>query len=1005
MHSPGYFFAAAALILSNANVFGQANSFPKIYNSQKEEIPFRPATEALSKMKLPQGFKATLFASEPDLQQPIGLTFDSRGRLWVAENYTYAESPVSFDKNLRDRIVILEDKNGDGTADSRKVFWDQANRLTSVLPAFGGVYALCSPQLLFIPDRDGNDIPDGPPEVLLDGFEWERNRHTVANGLKLGPDGWIYGRHGIQGTSFVGKPEASKEQRVEMNVSVWRFHPATKKFEVVAHGTTNPWGADWDENGEPFFINTVIGHLWHAVPGSWFKRMYGEPLNRHAYELIDQVADHVHWDTREAWNDVREGVSSSTMEAGGGHAHTGLLIYQGDNWPASYRGQMFTINFHGRRLNTDRISRSGATYTATHGPDFLTIDDPYFRGIDLLLGPEGAVYLADWSDIGECHDFNGVHRSSGRIYRISYGDPKRSAPTDLTRLNAGELASLNFHPNEWVVRQARQVLQERALEKKDLSAAEKILRAELKGKESRKILRSIWALHVMGKLQPAEITELLAHENEHVRVWAIRLLTDHAAPAGDVLRRFTELAKKDSSGLVLTYLASALQKVPAQDRAELGGALVQRSEFKNDRVYPLMVWYGLEGAAAGSQSSQQVVTLLQQSRLPKVNALLTRRIFNDFSERREVAAAITELLAQDTFGESRAGMLEQILEALETKGKVEAPESWGRVAPQLLRSPDQTTAALALELDAVFGSAESAGQLQKILQDNQAEASRRSRALEILSRVNSPELSQLLKKLVVDQHLGSEAIRTLAKSGTAEVPEFLLARYKELPDAARREVVNSLVERSSYVQPLLNAIHRGVVARKEIGASQLRQLRSFEDPKLKELVSTIWPQATDKAKEEQIARLKTVLTPDRIGKADAAKGRLVYQQSCGVCHKLYGEGAEIGPELTGSDRKSLEYLLENILNPSAVVPDAYRSSTVTLKDDQVLTGVILTRSNESLVMQTLAEKRTIPASNVQEVEHSNQSMMPEGLLDSLDEQQLLNLFAYLMSTSPPPAGK
>ena len=235
-------FALAVLSVRAAEV--------AIYNTQTESIPLLKPQEALTKFRLPAGFEATLFAGEPDVQQPIGMALDARGRLWVAENYTYSEAAVNWDVRLHDRIVILEDTNGDGHFDKRTVFWDRAQKLTGIALGFGGVYAICPPRLLFIPDRNGDDVPDAEPQVLLDGWEDGAIRHTIANGLKWGPDGWLYGRHGIQATSRVGKPGTPPEKRVPINVGMWRYHPQTGAFEVVAEGGTNPWGHDWDDYGQ-----------------------------------------------------------------------------------------------------------------------------------------------------------------------------------------------------------------------------------------------------------------------------------------------------------------------------------------------------------------------------------------------------------------------------------------------------------------------------------------------------------------------------------------------------------------------------------------------------------------------------------------------------------------------------------------------------------------------------------------------------------------------------------
>jgi len=348
--------------------------FPEIFNTEPAKDKLLSPEESLAKISVPEGFQVSLFAGEPDVQQPIALTTDERGRVWVAENYTYAESSVNFENRLHDRIVILEDTDGDGRFDERTVFWDEAQKLTSVEVGFGGVWALCAPHLLFIPDANRDDVPDGKPVVVLDGFDASAVRHNIVNGLKWGPDGWLYGRHGILATSLVGKPGASASQRVPINCAIWRYHPTRGVFEAVAHGTTNSWGFDYDDHGEMFFINTVIGHLWHVVPGAHYRRMYGADFNPFLYQLIEQTADHFHWDTGESWSDIRKlGVSPTTDKAGGGHAHSGLMIYLGGNWPDEYRNSVFTVNLHGHRLNNDRLERHGAGYVGKHAPDFFKL--------------------------------------------------------------------------------------------------------------------------------------------------------------------------------------------------------------------------------------------------------------------------------------------------------------------------------------------------------------------------------------------------------------------------------------------------------------------------------------------------------------------------------------------------------------------------------------------------------------------------------------------------------
>ncbi|MEY4566672.1 MAG: hypothetical protein RLY14_1642, partial [Planctomycetota bacterium] len=311
----------------------------EIYDNEPSQVPRMEPQDAVKGWKLPEGFSVSLYAEEPHVQQPISMSWDSRGRLWIVENYTYAEAQRNFDTRLHDRVLVFTDSDGDGRFDKRKVFWDKGSKLTSIEVGNGGVWLLGAPYLLFIPDANGDDVPDSDPIKVLDGFDDDRVRHNLVNGLRWGPDGWLYGRHGILANSYIGKPGTPHENRVALNTSVWRFHPRSEKFEVYTHGTTNPWGMDWNDHGELFFINTVIGHLWHAIPGAHVERMYGEDLNPYVFRLMPQNADHVHWnEANEKWMDIRKiGVSPETDQAGGGHAHCGLMFYLGGSWPAEYR--------------------------------------------------------------------------------------------------------------------------------------------------------------------------------------------------------------------------------------------------------------------------------------------------------------------------------------------------------------------------------------------------------------------------------------------------------------------------------------------------------------------------------------------------------------------------------------------------------------------------------------------------------------------------------------------
>ncbi len=353
------------------------DEFPAIVNSEQDRnaTPMSPE-QATNTIELPAGFRATLVASEPDVQNPIAMSWDSRGRLWVAENYTYAQSNQRFDLSMRDRVIVFADSDQDGSLDQRTVFTDQVQMLTSVEVGMGGVWLMCPPQVLFIPDADQDLKPDGPATVVLDGFTVaQANYHNFANGLRFGPDGWLYGRCGGSCPGRIGTPGTAEADRVALEGGIWRYHPERKQVEVLCAGTTNPWGHDWNENGELFFINTVNGHFWHAIPGAHYRRPFNLDPNPETFDTIDHHADHYHFDTGKSWTDSRNGAANNL---GGGHAHCGAMFYLNDQWPEAYQGKFFTCNLHGRRINQETVSRKGSGYTASHDRDFAIMADPFF---------------------------------------------------------------------------------------------------------------------------------------------------------------------------------------------------------------------------------------------------------------------------------------------------------------------------------------------------------------------------------------------------------------------------------------------------------------------------------------------------------------------------------------------------------------------------------------------------------------------------------------------------
>ncbi|MCA9052307.1 MAG: c-type cytochrome, partial [Planctomycetaceae bacterium] len=978
---------------------------------------------------VPDGFHVSLFATEPDVQNPISICTDTQGRLWVAENYTYSEREVNYDLTLNDRIVIFEDADGDGRHDSRKVFWDRGKKLTSVAVGLGGVWVTCAPQLLFIPDRDGDDVPDSEPEVILDGFDSDSIRHNIVNGLKWGPDGWLYGRHGIQATSKVGVPGAADSERVSLNCCVWRYHPTRKTFEVVTEGTTNPWGMDWDEHGECWLINTVIGHLWHVVPGAYWKRMYGSHFNPHLYELIDQTADHIHWNSTEAWSDVRKEFSATTDAAGGGHAHCGL-IYCDATWPQEYRHSLLAGNLHGRRLNRDVLEREGCGYVAHHAPDFLNSSDPYFRVIEMDHARDGGIYIADWSDIGECHENDGVHRSSGRIYKLTWDGlakwqhegrdapgvaadqgkenwqtvPEATHARDLAQLPATQLVALQRHPSEWYARTARRVLQERALANVDLSEAATALEWMIDADESRVMtLRALWGLDVIGQLS-FERLKSLAYFNpdEYVRATAVKLLVAHpqcGQRADEIAFMLGSFAHGDKSGLVRLAIASALQRMEPQGRLSIARELAKHAEDASDHQQPLMIWYGIESTVPANP--QAALTIAAETPMLQLARFIARRLTHDLQSRPEAAAELVQRLStlSDQQNDRRTALLQGMSAAVEGWRRATPPAGWDAAAQALAASSDPDVVRLARELSVVFGDGRAVEELRQIVGDGKADAATRRAALRSLVEARADNLEPLLKELISNRDFSAECIHGLSVLGGRQAPQLIANRYSGLRLEAKEVAIAAFVSRPDFAPVLLAAVAEGKIPRSDVPPFQLRQMLTYGSDALATQIRELWPelQQLSESKQRRIQELSAQLTPETIAHGDPSHGRALFSAACAKCHKLFGEGGATAPELTGAQRTNLAYLLENIVDPSATISKNFKMSVVLLDDGRVLNGVVTNPTDRTITLQTPAEPVVIDRESIEEIRETELSLMPEGQLDRLTPDEVRDLIAYLMS--------
>ncbi len=960
-----------------------------------------PPDKAAKAMVLPDGFSATVFASEPELVQPISFCTDARGRLFVAEALNYGD----WQPTGKDRIVILADSHGDGRADSCKLFYEGFNYITGIEVGFGGVWVMSPPKLYFIPMREGADKPDGEPQVVFDGFGYKESRHNLANGFTWGPDGWLYGGHGRTSPSDVGRPGTPADHRIHCDGGVYRIHPTRMVFENFADGTTNPWGVDFNDFGQCFVSNCVNPHLFHMLQGGHYEPWRNRPSSLYAYERLPTCADHLHYPSGKP-----VAVSAGTPEAllmGGGHAHCGTLVYLGDSFPASYRNTVFMCNIHGRRINNDILKQKGSGYTASHGKDFMIAGDPWFMGVTLRTGPDGNIFVSDWSDTGECHTYK-PNRDTGRIYKINYDRKDKDAhkdQVDLTKLSDDDLVKLQLHRNDWYVRQARRLLQERAA-KPDWIAAptHAALRRMLDSTQldTPQRLRAMWALQVTGGLDNAPLLTLLHDRSEHVRGWAIQLLCEDGKPPAKAITTFAGMAKSNPSSVVRLFLASALQRLPVADRWDIAEGLLSHDDAA-DANLPLMDWYGVEPLAPDNPA--KALHLAVSTPIPLLRQFIARRVVDDAVARKEKGDLNSFTTALASANEkAQADLLKGARAGLQGRESMKMPDGWHALYARFTQSADLAVREDAIVLALIFGDPQVLIDLRKTALAPTAPTAERRFALQALVDKRVADLAPVLQNLLADKAVRGTALRGLAAYSNETTPERILAVYGQLTADEKQDAIATLASRKDYALELLKAMENRAVPRIDVSAYIARQINSLGDKQVTDRLRQVWGEVHQSApqKLEQLARYKKLLNDGYMKNADVSNGRLIFSKSCQQCHKLYGEGNTIGPDLTGANRSNLDYLLSNLIDPSAEVARDYRMSIVETQNGRKLTGIIVERSPARLVIQTATEKITLAAEDVDTIKDSDISLMPDGQLDVLTKTQVRDLIGYLSGKTQVP---
>lgn len=977
-----------------------------------------PATprETIEKLKVADDLKIALVASEPDITQPIHISFDSFGRMWVVEYRQYpfpaGLKVVRYDQHLRavfdkvpqappnhvrgaDRVSVFEDTDGDGNYDKQRTVIDGLNIATSVAVGRGGIWVINPPYLLCYPDADQDAVPDGEPIVHLSGFGLE-DTHSVANSLMFAPDGWLYGVNGSTTTAEIQVPLGSQPVTQYQGQCVWRYHPEQHRFEIYAEGGGNPFGLEIDAKGQ-VFSGTNWGNTrgMYYPQGSYGVKSWGKhgPLtNPYAY-----------------------GFFSHMKFKGDGRRFTEeFVIYDDDVLPERYRGQMLAINPLQRIAFASNLLPDGSTYKTEDFENLIESDDRWFRPVDATVGPDGLLYIADWYDTRLTHvdPRDNWHKSSGRIYRLSPAampeQSQRSAVLpNRTNFNLGELDNSDLmellgDPSKWVRFAVVEVLAER----KEALLAEQLLGIAVDSQDDR-ALEALWAAaRIKGIEQLAQdldvLNQLLSHPDPDVRRWTIRLLGDQQVNSPQLLPVLQEFAGNERDVRVRSQLASTAARLPNPCGPAVITSMLSANlaEDANDPHIPLLIWWAIENHF--ESSDQWLNTALEAQPELWRNSIFQDSILWRYAKRCSIdgkqtwLAQCARLLALAPDAKSRASLFQGLEEGLTASTGTEIPDSLAETLEKFRSEMPQTDLKIRLR----SGQADAVKEALQAIASNKVLTSNRIELITMLGELQVDGASSMLTRRLNDDSVSVRraALMALARFSDPEIANAIAAAYQNSMDDStglRPIAVRILSSRKPWAERLIQEIDALKIDPELVTPDMVAQMQSFDDETLKDSISRLWGRvrATPEAKQQQIKDLKSMLSSM---KGNRTEGKKLFGEHCGKCHRFFGEGGEVGPDLTGYERSNFDFLSLAVVDPSAAIREEFTQYQALTVDGQVVSGLLINQTPQAITIRTSeGQSITLATEQVESLQASPVSLMPEGLLDKLNNQQKVDLFEYL----------
>jgi putative heme-binding domain-containing protein len=679
------------------------------------------------------------------------------------------------------------------------------------------------------------------------------------------------------------------------------------------------------------------------------------------------------------------------------------LTYQADAYPG-FRGRHIAANILSNVLYWYDVEPIGSTFTTRLGGELLEAHDEWFRPVDLTVGPDGCVYIADWYDVRATHNNTREDtwdKTSGRIYRMDYG-PRRPIPGfNLSQEPSAALVERLRDPNEWFHREARRVLAER----RDTSIIPRLRESIFSASTDHDALEFLWALYVSGGFDEALARRLLEHPRSPVRRWAVRFLGDSRKVEAGTLEALAALAARESDPHVRSQLASSSRRLSGEQALKLLTALIRKNEDSDDRHIPLLLWWAVEQNVKDKQAP--FVDLLSsadawRARLPREHLIqrLARRLASAGSE--SELSGCARLLASAPDRQSADIVLSGIEAGLAGRAFEKPPAHLGPVLDAIWNRGSPTP--LLERVAARLGNSRSLARVRAAALAERHPRAERIAAIELLGQIRRSDSLRALEQIAArkePEEILIAVVNALGRFPDASIADVLLRRSAAFEPRLRERTYDLLTTRKEWTEKLV--AHLGEEFRNQ-PAVRVQRILQHDDPELRAQVERAWGRMTPSGSPEKSERARLLAgivgPPDlftRPGRRfDKERGRNLYDERCARCHTLFGKGGTIGPDLTGAERRNIDTLMLAVVDPSAAIRKEYASFLLRLRDGRMLSGVIQDPTPESfVVVDAQGEKTIVARREVVELKESQTSLMPEGLLDDLDSQGLVDLFSYL----------